>query len=154
MPGWDWHTGPPMTTTVDRPARPHVLPVQLTSFVGRRAEVDAVRELLARVRLVTLSGPGGAGKTRLAWQVVAELADSVPDGVWWIELAEIADGADVAGVAAAAMGALVEPVRGPLRSLTDHLAARRALVCIDNAEHVLDDVARTWPNRSCAPARV
>jgi predicted ATPase/DNA-binding CsgD family transcriptional regulator len=148
-----WHTGRPMTTTADRAlqapttvravdAVPGNLPIQLTSFVGRRAELDAVRELLARVRLVTLTGPGGAGKTRLAWQVAVELADRFPDGIWWIDLAELIDGAAVADAAATAIGVLVEPVRGPVRSLTNYLASRRALVCLDNAEHLLDDVAR------------
>jgi predicted ATPase/DNA-binding CsgD family transcriptional regulator len=142
-----------MTTTVDRAARdpnsarsfdevPGNLPIQLTSFVGRGAELAAVRDLLSRVRLVTLTGPGGAGKTRLAWQVVAELADRFPDGAWWIELAEVSDGATVVDATASAIDVLVDPVRGSLRSLTGHLAARQAVVCLDNAEHVLDDVAR------------
>jgi predicted ATPase/DNA-binding CsgD family transcriptional regulator len=142
-----------MTTTADRAARaeravrshgavPDSLPVQLTSFVGRSVELGAVRELLARVQLVTLTGPGGAGKTRLAWQIAAGLADRFPDGVRWVELAELTDGAAVADTVATAIGVLVEPVRGPLRSLTSHLASRRELVCVDNAEHLLDDVAR------------
>src|SRR5919106_6818900 len=122
-------------------AIPTSLPTQLTSFVGRRTELRAVRDLLAGARLVTLTGPGGAGKTRLAWQVAAELADRFPDGVWWVELAELTDGAAVADTAAEAIGVLTEPVRGALPSLTSHLAGRRALVCVDNAEHVLEGVA-------------
>lgn len=117
------------------------LPRQLTSFVGRRAELAAVRELLARVRVATLTGPGGAGKTRLAWEIAAEEAGRFPDGVWWVELAELTEGAAVADAAATTVGVLVEPVRGPLGALTSHLAGRRALVCLDNAEHVLDAAA-------------
>jgi predicted ATPase/DNA-binding CsgD family transcriptional regulator len=143
-----------MGTTVESPDQaagvlappdrvPTNLPAQLTSFVGRGAELEAVRELLTPpVRLVTLIGPGGAGKTRLAWQAAAGIGDRFPDGVWWVDLAGLTDGAAVAETAAAAIGVLVEPVRGPLRSLSGHLAGRRALLCLDNAEHVLDGVAR------------
>jgi predicted ATPase len=84
--------------------------------------------------LVTFTGPGGADKTRLAWQVAYELADRFPDGLWWVDLAELTDGAIVADVAAGAIGVLVEPVQGALRSLTSHLADQRAFVCLDNAE--------------------
>jgi predicted ATPase/DNA-binding CsgD family transcriptional regulator len=149
----DWHTAESMATTVDSPppvqaggqlARQSAshLPLQLTSFVGRGAELEACRDLLGRTRLMTLTGPGGAGKTRMAWQMAADQADRFRDGIWWIELADLSDGAAVADASAATIGVLVEPVRGPLRALTGHLAQRHALVCFDNAEHVLDDFAR------------
>jgi predicted ATPase/DNA-binding CsgD family transcriptional regulator len=127
--------------TVAAKSVPRSLPVQLTSFVGRRAELRAIRDLLGRVRLVTLTGPGGAGKTRLAWQAAAQEAERYPDGVWWVELAGLTDGNAVAAAAATAIGVVVERVRDPLRSLTVHLLDRRALVCFDNADHLVDDVA-------------
>jgi predicted ATPase/DNA-binding CsgD family transcriptional regulator len=117
-------------------AAPHNLPVQLTSFVGREAELAEVHELLAAARLVTLTGAGGTGKTRLALQAAAEQAGRWRDGVWWVELA----GADsVAEAVAAAAGVLV--AEDALRSLTGQLAARRLLLGLDNCEHVLDAAA-------------
>lgn len=113
--------------------------VQLTSFVGRGAEIDMTTGLLARHRLVTLTGPGGAGKTRLAARVAAGQGHRCPDGLWWVDLAGVGDGTAVAEAMAAAVG--VPAVGGPLRVLTAHLATRRALLCLDNAEHLLDAVA-------------
>jgi predicted ATPase/DNA-binding CsgD family transcriptional regulator len=128
----------------DRPVEavgpPGNLPVQLTSFVGRGAEIDAGGELLARHRLVTLTGPGGAGKTRLAVRVAAGRDDRYPDGLWWVDLASVADGTAVAEAMAAAVG--VPAVGGPLHALVAHFAGRRTLLCLDNAEHLLDEVAR------------
>jgi predicted ATPase/DNA-binding CsgD family transcriptional regulator len=146
-----WQTEASMTdqvpeATVQRQGRPAVqvpnnLPVQLTSFIGRDADLAAVDGALDRSRLVTLTGPGGAGKTRLAWQVAAERADQYPDGVWWVELAGIDGGSGVPPTVASALGVLIEPTRGPLGSLIVHLADRQALLALDNAEHVLDAVA-------------
>src|SRR3989442_301185 len=76
-------------------AAPNNLPVQLTSFVGREAELAQVQDLLAAHRLVTLTGTGGAGKTRLSLQAAAELAEAFPDGAWFVGLAPVADGAVV-----------------------------------------------------------
>ena len=101
----------------DATTPPGTLPVHLTSFVGRRAELAAVAALLGGRRLVTLTGVGGSGKTRLAARLAADQADRWPDGVWWVELEAVTDPAQVAEVAAATIGALVEPVQGPLRSL-------------------------------------
>lgn len=127
-----------------RPPRavPNNLAVPLTSFVGRDAETAAARDLLARVRLLTLTGPGGAGKTRLALQVATGLADRFPDGIWWIDLAPLTAGEEVSDAAAAAVRAPTGPQRDALPALSGHLAGRRALLCLDNAEHVLDDVSR------------
>ena len=118
---------------------PGDLPAELASFVGRGAEIDAVGELLAAHRLVTLTGPGGAGKTRLAVRVAGGLRGRYPDGLWWVDLAGVADGTAVAEAMAAAVG--VPAVGGPLRALTAHLAAQRALLCLDNAEHLVAEVA-------------
>jgi predicted ATPase/DNA-binding CsgD family transcriptional regulator len=117
------------------------LPVHLTSFVGRRAELAAVSALLRGRRLVTLTGVGGSGKTRLAARLAADQAERWPDGVWWVELEAVTDPAQVAEVAAATVGVLVEPVQGPLRSLTAQLRDRQALVCLDNCEQVLEGAA-------------
>jgi predicted ATPase len=136
---------------------PNNLPIQLTSFVGRRSELLEVREHLSRARLVTLTGPGGAGKTRLAIEIAnSELTESFSGGVWWVDLSEVSSGAAVADAAAGAIGVLVEPVRGALRSLTHHFAARRALICLDNAEHLLADVAQVTDTilRDCPEVRL
>lgn len=122
-------------------AFPNNLPIQLSSFVGRDRELAAVQTLLSRERLVTLSGSGGCGKTRLAAQVAAAHIERWPDGVWWVELQSATDPAAVAELVAGAKGVLVEPVSGPLRSLTVQLRNHRALICIDNCEHLLDAVA-------------
>jgi predicted ATPase/DNA-binding CsgD family transcriptional regulator len=129
----------------DRPRRPlrsldalaNNLPIQLTSFVGRSEELAAVELLLDGERLVTLTGAGGSGKTRLGLHAAAELADRWPDGVWWVDLSSVADPALVPDVVATTAGVLVEPVGGPLRSLTVQLRDRRVLLCLDNCEHLL-----------------
>jgi predicted ATPase/class 3 adenylate cyclase/DNA-binding CsgD family transcriptional regulator len=117
------------------------LPVQLTSFVGRGEELAAVELLLDGERLVTLTGTGGAGKTRLALHAAAEMADRWPDGVWWVDLGPVTDQAGVAELVASATGVLVEPVGGPLRALTVQLRDRRLLVCLDNCEHLIETSA-------------
>jgi predicted ATPase len=117
------------------------LPVHLTSFVGRRAELTAVSALLGGRRLVTLTGVGGSGKTRLAARLAADQAARWPDGVWWVELEAVTDPTQVAEAAAATIGVLVEPVQGSLRSLAVQLRDRRTLVCLDNCEQVLEGAA-------------
>jgi predicted ATPase len=117
----------------------HNLPIQLTSFVGRSDELSAVEALLTTPeRLVTLTGSGGAGKTRLAVQAAAELGERWPDGVWWVDLGPVTDPALVAELTAATIGVLVEPIGGSLRALTLQLRDRRVLVCLDNCEHLLE----------------
>jgi predicted ATPase/DNA-binding NarL/FixJ family response regulator len=135
---------------------PHNLPVQLTGFVGRQAERAGVAGLLADRRLVTLTGVGGAGKTRLAAQVAADRAGQWPDGVWWVELGAVTGAGDVAEVVASVLGVLVEPVRGPLGSVTVALGERRTLVCLDNCEHVLPGAAEVAAAllRSCPEVTV
>jgi len=113
------------------------LPVMFTSFVGRRAELGAIKTQLAGSRLMTLSGPGGSGKTRLAAQVAAELAERWPDGVWWIDLAPVTDGRQVSELVASTVGVPV----GDVRLLAGQLRDRKLLLCLDNCEHLLDPVA-------------
>jgi len=117
------------------------LPIQLTSFVGRGEELAAVELLLDSERHVTLTGTGGAGKTRLALHAAAELADRWPDGVWWVDLGPITDPALVPDLVASTVGVLVEPTGGSLRALTVQLRDRRVLVCLDNCEHLVETVA-------------
>jgi predicted ATPase/DNA-binding CsgD family transcriptional regulator len=116
----------------------HNLPIQLTSFVGRADELAAVERMLRSEHLVTLTGMGGAGKTRLAAQAAADLADRWPDGVWWVDLGPASDPALVAELTASTIGVMVEPVGGPKRALSLQLRDRRVLVCLDNCEHLLD----------------
>jgi predicted ATPase/class 3 adenylate cyclase len=115
------------------------LPVPATPFLGRELELAEVAGLLARedVRLLTLTGPGGTGKTRLALQAAAEAADGFPDGVWWVPLAPLRDWRLVLGAIADAVDA-----KGDLEA---HIGERRLLLVLDNLEHVMDaaaDVAR------------
>jgi predicted ATPase/DNA-binding CsgD family transcriptional regulator len=115
---------------------PNNLPVQFTTFVGRHAELAALRTLLLGERLVTLAGPGGSGKTRLAAQLAANHSEYWPQGAWWVDLAEITDPALVADAAADAVGALVGSGR-----LAPQLRTSRLLLGLDNCEQVLDGVA-------------
>jgi predicted ATPase len=119
---------------------PHNLPVQVTSFIGREQEMIDVRRLLSGAHLVTLRGPGGAGKTRLAIQVAADHLDGFPDGVWFVELAPISDPANVPQTVASALG-LREPARAPTAVLTDYLQPRSLLLVLDNCEQVLQATA-------------
>jgi predicted ATPase/DNA-binding CsgD family transcriptional regulator len=119
----------------------HNLPVELTSFVGRRDELAELHRLLATQRLVTISGPGGGGKTRLAAHAAAEQAGRWRDGIWWVELAGVTEPARVGQRVAATLGVLVEPVQGAVAALARELSTRRLLLCLDNCEHVLDAAA-------------
>ena len=117
------------------------LPVQLTSFVGRDAELTQLRELLAQNRLVTLSGAGGAGKTRLAIQLAAQLTGEFgrfPEGVWYVDLAPITDPELVPVTVARALGLPDQPGRSTMDTLTRFIADRQMLMVLDNCEHLLD----------------
>lgn len=119
----------------------HNLPVQLTSFIGREAEMAEVRRLLADNRLVTLIGTGGAGKTRLALQVAAETLAEFPGGVWQVDLAPLSDPAVVPIAAARALGLGDAEQRSTTDTLIRFIENRQALIVLDNCEHLLDECA-------------
>ncbi|MGQ0466651.1 MAG: LuxR C-terminal-related transcriptional regulator, partial [Sporichthyaceae bacterium] len=120
---------------------PNNLPAQLTSFVGRGRELAEIRRLLDVHRLVTLTGSGGCGKTRLAAALAADLAGEYADGAWWIELAPLADGTRVAGDVLTALRVQDAHGRPPLQQLVAHLSPRSLLLVLDNCEHLLQDCA-------------
>src|SRR5919202_547993 len=128
-------TFPPLAT-VER--RPNNLPAQLTSFVGREQDVAAVHQSLRNphVRLLTLTGPGGIGKTRLALQVAATLSDTFADGVWFVDLAPLTDPALVAPTIARALGVKETPDQSLVVGLRTHLQRKELLLVLDNFEQV------------------
>ena len=117
------------------------LPLQRTSFLGRDAELAAVAAALAGSRLVTLTGVGGVGKTRLAVQVAADSVAEFPDGVWLVELAPVGDPDAVSDTVATAVGLVPQPGLSMTASIAQALTGRRSLLVLDNCEHVVDAVA-------------
>src|SRR5215210_4766496 len=117
---------------------PNNLPVQLTSFVGRHRELDELGELLGSTCLLTLTGAGGCGKTRLALQLAADAVERYPDGAWWLELAPLSDPALIDSALATMLGVRPLPGRTPVEAAVLHLGPHRALVLLDNCEHVLE----------------
>jgi predicted ATPase/DNA-binding CsgD family transcriptional regulator len=113
------------------------LPIQLTSFVGRERELVALQRLLPTTRLLTLTGAGGVGKTRLSLAVAASELDQFPDGAWWVELAPLADPALVPQAVASALGMREEPGRPILATLIDYLRDKCLLLVLDNCEHLI-----------------
>jgi predicted ATPase/DNA-binding SARP family transcriptional activator len=135
---------------------PGNLRARLTSFVGRDTDIDTIRHDLTTTRLVTLLGPGGAGKTRLSQEAGEAAAEAMPDGVWLAELAPVDDPANVPETVLTALGARETVLRGagaeemrvaadrkdnPLARLAEHCAGRRMLLILDNCEHVVDAAA-------------
>ncbi|WP_397545055.1 helix-turn-helix transcriptional regulator [Saccharopolyspora pogona] len=116
--------------------------MELTSFVGRRRELADVRKFLSSSRVVTLTGVGGVGKTRLALRAGALLERSFPGGVWFIELAGLNDPGLVSGTVAAAFGLQHQSGTTPLAQLPDRLRDRPLLLVLDNCEHILDGCAQ------------
>jgi predicted ATPase/DNA-binding CsgD family transcriptional regulator len=117
------------------------LPVQLTTFIGREAELSQLRDLLAENRLVTVAGAGGVGKTRVAIHVAAQVAREFGDGIWYVDLAPITDPDLVPIAAARSFGLPDQPGRSTMNTLTRFVDDRQMLVVVDNCEHLLDATA-------------
>jgi predicted ATPase/class 3 adenylate cyclase len=120
-------------------ASPNNLPVQLTSFIGRTREIAQARQMLNGARLVSLLGPGGTGKTRLALQVAAEVFERFPDGIWLVELAPISDPMLVPEAVASAVG-IQQPARAAADAVADVLRPKKAVLVLDNCEHLQEAV--------------
>src|SRR5947207_11513085 len=122
--------------------RPGNLPAEAASFVGRRRELAEVRKKLAENRLVSLTGPGGVGKTRLALRAAGDLARGFRDGGWLVELAEVEDPALVSRAVMAALDLRDQAAAGPHALLRDHLRDSELLLVVDNCEHLASSVGR------------
>jgi predicted ATPase len=118
-------------------ATPNNLPIQLTSFIGREREVAEARRRLGEARLLTLTGAGGTGKTRLGLQLAAEASDDFGDGVYWVALAPIEDPELVASAIAHALGVQEVAGRSPLEVVQQYLKSRKVLLVLDNFEQIL-----------------
>jgi predicted ATPase/class 3 adenylate cyclase len=137
-------------------ALPNNLPVQLTSFVGRGNQLEEVKALLDEHRLVTLTGVGGVGKTRLALQAGADLLDRYRNGVWLIELAPLTEPDFLAKTIASALGIREDPSQPVGETIVEYLEDRTALLILDNCEHLIDPVARLADRllRNCRGLRI
>jgi predicted ATPase/class 3 adenylate cyclase len=125
---------PPRAVETERPG----LPRQLTTFVGRERERQEVKDALAGTRLLTLTGPGGTGKTRLAIQAASEVGESFEDGAVFVPLAPIADSTLVVPTIGQTLGLPEDPGRPPIENLIDHLSRKQVLLVLDNFEQVVD----------------
>jgi predicted ATPase/class 3 adenylate cyclase len=132
----------PPLASLDNPELPNNLPTLLSAFVGREQELAEVRALIRASRLVTLTGAGGSGKTRLALQAGAELIGRTADGVWLAELAPLTDGGQIAGVVAAALG--IQDLSGlaVADTVIEALTDQDSLILLDNCEHLIDAAAK------------
>jgi len=128
-------------------AVPSNLPLQLTTFIGRERELGETRRLLQRTRLLTVTGPGGCGKTRLAVEAAGEVIHRYPDGVWFVDLGAVVDPNDVLRAVAEALGIAEREGVDPLEAVAGELASargsRQRLVIMDNCEHLVERCAET-----------
>jgi predicted ATPase/DNA-binding CsgD family transcriptional regulator len=136
--------------------RPGSLPLELSSFVGREREMKKVEELLANQRLLTLTGPGGSGKTRLALAVASQVARGFEDGAWLVELAPLSDPDLVPQAVASVLGVRESPGTMLADALVEHLRTRSSLLLLDNCEHLLEASASLADNllRRCPKLRI
>ncbi len=146
----------PPLQSLDNPELPNNLPELLSSFVGREEELDEVRTQIDENRLVTLTGAGGSGKTRLAVQAAAELLDGQGEGVWLVELAPVADEALVPLAVASVLGIQEMMDLSPLETLIDVLSKQHVLLILDNCEHLIGACAKFADEvlRNCARVHI
>jgi len=137
----------PPLNTLD--ARPNNLPVQLTSFIGRSEEIIRIKELLNQTRLLTLTGSGGSGKTRLAMQVAGDVIDEFANGVWIIELASLSEGSLLPLAIAKEFGLKEELNRSPEETLLEYLKDKDMLIILDNCEHLIEKCAELTESLLC-----
>src|SRR5215212_5879334 len=139
------------------PERPlHNLPSELSSFVGREKELTEVRRLFENNRLLTLTGPGGCGKTRLALAAASEVVEKFEDGVWMVELASLAEPSLVPQAVAFTLGVRERPGSSLNEALSDYLRTRKLLLILDNCEHLIEacaELAEAWLH-SCPGLRL
>lgn len=122
--------------------QPNNLPLQLTSFVGREAEIESVKALFESHRLVTLSGAGGSGKTRLSLQIAAELLETFPDGVWLVELAAVLGSDQIARAVADVLSIQERKDQSLSSTIAEQIRNKRILIILDNCEHLIESSAR------------
>jgi predicted ATPase/class 3 adenylate cyclase len=147
------HDFPPLRSL---DSRPNNLPRQLTTFVGRQREIGDAKALLSSSPLMTLTGPGGVGKTRLAIEIAGELLDEFPEGMWFVDLSPVNEPDFVVPAIASALGVMPAPGQPILETVTEHLRGRRVLILLDNCEHLLEITAQTINSllRSCGMLKV
>jgi predicted ATPase/class 3 adenylate cyclase len=146
----------PPLTSLDNPELPNNLPSVVNAFVGRERELSEVRVLVGSARLVTLTGAGGSGKTRLALQVAAELLDTTADGVWFADLAPVTGGEQIPAVVAAVLGLPGQCGPDLSEAVVDALGHQDALILLDNCEHLVDAAAKFCEQviRHCPRVRI
>ncbi|NUP23706.1 MAG: AfsR/SARP family transcriptional regulator [Streptomyces sp.] len=149
-------TGDIAPSSPSRPRRRGNLPAEVTTFVGRRPQLAEVGRLLADTRLVTLTGPGGVGKTRLALRAGAELCDRFPGGVWLADLTALSEPRLLDRLVAHTLGLRDQSARSPVDALIEFLRGKRLLLVLDNCEHVVTAVAALAGTllRACPELRV
>jgi predicted ATPase/class 3 adenylate cyclase/uncharacterized protein HemY len=146
----------PSLKSLDSPEFPNNLPIQLTSFIGREKEIGEIGTLLEKSNLVTLTGSGGAGKTRLSVQVAANALERFPDGVWQVELASISEGRLVAPTVAKFLGVAEQVGITIEQKLVRDMKEKRLLLLLDNCEHLLGSCAELCSNllRGCPDLKI
>ena len=139
-----WHVlpaGVAPSAAIDPDARPNNLPLQLTSFIGRNGELAEAGRLLAQVRLLTLVGVGGIGKSRLSLELAAKMLEDFDDGAYFVELADVTEAHRVPQAVASALGVKESAGRPVQEALLRHIGGRELLLILDNCEHVIDACA-------------
>jgi predicted ATPase/class 3 adenylate cyclase/tetratricopeptide (TPR) repeat protein len=146
----------PSLGSLDNPELPNNLPSVVNAFVGRERELAEVRALVGSARLVTLTGAGGSGKTRLALQVAAELLDTTSDGVWFADLAPVTDGGQIPAVVAAVLGLPDQCGPDLSEAVVEALGHQDTLILLDNCEHLVDAAAKFCEQviRHCPRVRI